>query len=58
VPGRIRQLVEAGHCGARTGKGIYDYTPASVAARRTRRDQRFLALLKMFYARQPRATAK
>jgi len=58
VPGKIRQLVEAGHFGARTGKGIYNYTPASLAARRTRRDQGLLALLKMFYARDPRPSAK
>ena len=51
VPGKIRRLVEAGHFGAKTGKGIYDYTPASLAARRSRRDQRILALLKMFYSR-------
>jgi 3-hydroxybutyryl-CoA dehydrogenase len=51
VPGKIRQLVDTGHFGAKTGKGIYDYTPASLAARRSRRDQRILALLKMFYSR-------
>jgi 3-hydroxybutyryl-CoA dehydrogenase len=50
VPGKIDRLVKAGHFGAKTGKGIYHYTPASLAARRTRRDQRILALLKMFYA--------
>ena len=58
LPGKIRRLVDAGHFGAKTGKGIYDYTPASLAARRTRRDQRILALLKMFYTRKPRASAK
>ena len=46
--GKIRRLVDAGHFGVKTGKGIYDYTPASLAARRSRRDQRILALLKMF----------
>jgi 3-hydroxybutyryl-CoA dehydrogenase len=50
VPAKIRRLVEAGHFGAKTGKGIYDYTPASLATKRSRRDQRILALLKMFYA--------
>ena len=51
APGKIRRLVDAGHFGAKTGEGIYDYTPASLAARRARRDQRLLALLKMFYSR-------
>jgi 3-hydroxybutyryl-CoA dehydrogenase len=50
VPGKIDRLVKAGHFGAKSGRGIYTYTPASLAARRTRRDQRILALLKMFYA--------
>jgi 3-hydroxybutyryl-CoA dehydrogenase len=58
VPGRIRRLVDDGHYGAKTGKGIYSYTPASLAARHTQRDQRFLALLKMFYADGSRRTKK
>lgn len=57
VPGKIRRLVKAGHFGAKTGKGIYEYTPASLAARRVRRDQRFLKLLKMFYPRNPSSSA-
>jgi 3-hydroxybutyryl-CoA dehydrogenase len=56
APGKIRRLVDAGHFGAKTGKGIYDYTPASIATGRSRRDQRLLALLKMFYSRnRPRS---
>ena len=51
IPEKIRKLVRAGHFGAKTGKGIYDYTPASLAARRSRRDQRILALLKLFYSK-------
>jgi len=58
APATIRRLVEAGHFGAKTGKGIYEYTPASLAARRTRRDQRFLALLKMFHSRKASASVK
>ncbi len=53
IPEKIRNLVKAGHFGTKTGKGIYDYTPASIAARRSRRDQRLLALLKMFYSWPP-----
>lgn len=51
VPAKIRKLVEAGHFGAKTGKGIYDYTPASLAAKRSRRDQRILSLLRLLYTR-------
>jgi 3-hydroxybutyryl-CoA dehydrogenase len=58
APGKIRRLVDAGHFGAKTGKGIYDYTPASLAARRSRRDQRILALLKMFYSRNRSSSGK
>lgn len=58
VPSKIRRLVEAGHFGVKTGKGIYDYTPASLTAKRSRRDQRILALLKMFYSRNGAAHSK
>ncbi len=58
VPATIRRLVEAGHFGVKTGRGIYEYTPASLAARRSRRDQRILALLKLFYARNNSSAAK
>lgn len=51
LPAKIRDLVAAGHFGAKTGKGIYKYTARTVAAKKARRDRAFLALLKMFYAR-------
>ena len=47
----IKQLVAAGHFGAKTGKGFHSYTPKKLAAKRTQRDRQFLALLKLFYVR-------
>ena len=50
LPASIRSLVKAGHLGAKSGKGFYDYTPDSVAARRKERDRHFLEIAKMFFA--------
>ena len=49
LPAKIRDLVAASHFGAKTGKGIYKYTARTIAAKQSRRDRAFLALLKMFY---------
>ena len=49
LPASVRTLVEAGHFGAKSGKGFYDYTPDSVTARRRERDRHFLEIAKMFY---------
>ncbi len=49
LPASIRTLVEAGHFGAKSGKGFYDYTPDSVEARRRERDRRFLEIAKLFH---------
>lgn len=51
LPETIKQLVAAGHFGAKTGKGFHSYTPRKLAAKRAQRDQQFLALLKLFYDR-------
>ena len=48
VPDAIRKLVDAGHLGTKTGKGIYDYGPEMIESKRTRRERRFLALAKLF----------
>ncbi len=50
LPSSIRTLVEAGHLGAKSGKGFYDHPPDSVEARRRERDRHFLEIAKMFYA--------
>ena len=50
VPDALQTLVDQGHFGTKTGKGIYEYTSETVAARQAERDRRFLALAKLFYA--------
>jgi 3-hydroxyacyl-CoA dehydrogenase len=43
--------VAAGHFGAKTGKGFHSYAPKKLAAKQSERDEKFIALLKMFYSR-------
>jgi len=50
VPDALQTLIDQGHFGTKTGKGIYEYTAETVAARQVERDRRFLALVKLFYA--------
>ena len=47
LPGGL-QLVDAGHFGVKTGKGIYEYTAAG-EEERAERDRRYLELIKLFY---------
>lgn len=47
VPEKIHQLVEAGHFGAKSTKGIFDYTPESLEKLRVKRDAQFLQLAKL-----------
>ena len=49
VPAVVRNLVEQGHLGPKTGRGFHDYSPARLAERQTRRDALFLSLLKLLY---------
>jgi 3-hydroxybutyryl-CoA dehydrogenase len=50
LPRSIRELVEAGHFGAKTGQGFHQYPPKRLAERRSRRDRLFLDLLKLLHA--------
>ena len=50
LPDGLRDLVAAGRHGIKTGKGIFDYTPASVLEATEERDKRYLDLIKLFYS--------
>lgn len=50
LPERIRKIMDAGHLGVKSGRGIYKYSPQAVEEKRTMRDERFLALIKLFYS--------
>jgi 3-hydroxybutyryl-CoA dehydrogenase len=50
VPGRVQEIVDNGNYGMKTGKGIYDYPPEVAEQKRQERDQRFMALAKLFYS--------
>lgn len=49
VPAVVRQLVEQGHLGAKTGRGFHEYSPEQLAERQQRRDALFLKLIKLLY---------
>ncbi len=49
-PAALEALVKSGRLGTKSGSGIYDYTPESLKARLAERDERFLALSRLFYA--------
>jgi len=40
----VKQLVDQGHFGTKTGRGIYEYTSQSVSEKRIARDQGYLAI--------------
>lgn len=50
LPKTVSELVAAGHFGAKTGKGFHSYTPKTLAAKQSRRDKDFLALLKLLHS--------
>ena len=45
----IRELVDEGSFGVKTGKGIYDYTPESTEQKQEQRDSKYLALAKLLW---------
>ena len=47
VPESIQNLVDAGHCGTRTGRGFHDYDPETIDNVSTRRDAAMLKLAKL-----------
>jgi len=47
LPACIRELLDQGHFGVKSGKGIYDYPPEEVEARTAQRDGLYLALVKL-----------
>lgn len=49
LPKVVERLVAAGHLGAKTGRGFYEYTPERVEERQRRRDELFLALVKLLH---------
>lgn len=56
TPAYMRQLVEAGHLGAKTGRGFYDWSDKSIDAVKARRDQFVLEFLRR-YRRVPAAAS-
>jgi 3-hydroxybutyryl-CoA dehydrogenase len=53
LPQAIQDLVQAGHLGVKSGKGIYSYTPKSIARKQSERDRRFMELAKLLYKSTP-----
>jgi 3-hydroxybutyryl-CoA dehydrogenase len=51
VPPKVQRIVDAGHHGFKNGQGFYSYPPDVADRVRSDRDQRYLALLRMFHAR-------
>ena len=49
----VMNLIDEGRLGVKTGKGLFDYTPESAKEIQKQRDQRYMALLKLFYSDGP-----
>ena len=49
VPDCINELVEQGHYGAKTGKGVFEYPPEVVTQKLDERERKFLMLAKLLH---------
>jgi len=52
LPAVIQAMIERGDFGVKTGAGVYEYTPESLAAMQAERDQQYLALIKQLWNRE------
>ena len=55
IPAVIRQLVEYGDLGSKTGQGVYAYPPETVDDTIARRDADYLSLVKLLHSREDSA---
>ncbi|MGE3805721.1 MAG: 3-hydroxyacyl-CoA dehydrogenase family protein [Gemmataceae bacterium] len=51
LPEVIRNLLETGRLGTKTGKGFFDYTPEELERQRDERDRLYLAIVKLLESR-------
>ena len=50
LPNVVREVVEGGNFGPKTGQGFYDYGPERLPQRIKERDRRYLELRRLFYS--------
>lgn len=50
LPPTVDRLVQEGHYGVKSGRGIYDYTPERIQERQSRRDRLFLQLVDLLHS--------
>jgi len=53
LPETVEHLISAGRFGVKTGKGFFDYPPEVLRQRQDRRDQLYLALVKLLHETAP-----
>ena len=50
VPGTIKQMVESGHLGAKSGQGVYSYPAETIDEKIRQRDADYLSLVKLLHS--------